>query len=171
MSQHGTAIAEAAKAFEETLEQLQLPRDAPELRDPVALGRRAALRAMAASAWGQVLGPLFDAEQTKTVLGVTSRQAVHDLAKRKRLLVLGSSGGRKLYPAFQFGDQGRPFAEIPEVLRTFEDVVETPYTIASWFVSPQDLLEGQTPAAWLHERRDPALLLEAAKRSAGELAH
>jgi hypothetical protein len=171
MSQHGTAIAEAAKSFEETLKQLQLPQDAPELRDPVALGRRAALRVMAASAWGQVLGPLFDAEQTKTVLGVTSRQAVHDLAKRKRLLVLGSSGGRKLYPAFQFGDQGRPFAEIPELLRTFENVVETPYTIASWFVSPQDLLEGRTPAAWLHERRDSALLLEAAKRSAGELAH
>jgi hypothetical protein len=159
----------AAKAFKETLARLQLPSDAPELRDPVALGQRAALRAVADSAWGQVLGPLFDTEQVKTILGVRSRQGVHDLANRKRLLALGPAQGRKRYPAFQFGEAGRPFAEIPEILRIFEGAVQTPYTIASWFVSPQDLLEGQTPAAWLHQRRDSAVLFEAARRSAGEL--
>jgi hypothetical protein len=165
-----SAVVMAAKSFEETLERLQLPQDAPELRDPVALGRRAALRAVAETAWGQVLGLLYDVEQTKTVLGVTSRQAVHDLAKRKRLLVLGASGGRKVYPAFQFDTTGRPYPEIPGILRAFEGAVQTSHTIASWFVTPQDVLEGETPASWIRARRDPDSLFESARRAAARLA-
>jgi hypothetical protein len=161
----------AAKAFEEALEEFSLPEDAPELEDPAALGRRAALLAVAEISWGQVLGPLLDVEQAQTILNVKSRQAVSDLAKRGRLLALGDSGGRKLYPAFQFSSTGRPYPEIQKVLEIFSGVVETPYTIASWFVSPQDLLEGETPVAWLRSRRDPEFVFEAAKRSADKLAH
>ncbi|HEV2853631.1 MAG TPA: hypothetical protein VHC97_12585 [Thermoanaerobaculia bacterium] len=163
--------AAAAKAFEETLEELSLPDDSPDLQDPAALGRRAALLAAADAVWSQVLNPLFDVEHTQTVLRVTSRQAVSDLAKRGRLLALDGSGGRKLYPGFQFGPDGRPYPEVAQVIRVFAGVVETPYTIASWFVSPQDLLNGETPAAWMRARREPEILLEAARRSADKLAH
>jgi hypothetical protein len=165
-----SAVALATKAFGETLKRLQLPQDAPELRDPVALGERAALRAVADSTWGKVLGPLFDTEQVKTILGVTSRQGVHDLANRKRLLALGPAQGRKQYPAFQFGEAGRPFAEIPKILQIFEGAVETPYTIASWFVTSQDVLGEDTPASWMRARRDPELLFESARRAVARLA-
>lgn len=90
--------------------------------------------------------------------------------KRRRLLALDASNGRKLFPSFQFGRGGRPYPEVAEVIEIFSDVVETPYTIASWFVSPQDLLEGRTPVEWLRSGRDPALLLKAARRAAGVLA-
>ncbi len=163
--------AAAAKAFEETLEELALPDDAPDLQDPQALGRRAALLAAAEAFWGKVLAPLFDVEQAQAVLKVSSRQAVSDLAKRERILAVDGSGGRKLYPGFQFGPNGRPYPEVAQVIRIFSGVVETPYTIASWFVSPQDLLKGETPAAWMRTRREPELLLAAARRSADRLSH
>lgn len=163
--------AAAAKAFEETLEGLSLPDDSPDLQDPAALGRRAALLAAADAFWGKILAPLFDVEQAQVILKVGSRQAVSDLAKRGRILALDGSGGRKLYPGFQFSTNGRPYPEVAQALRIFSGVVETPHTIASWFVSPQDLLNGETPAAWMRARREPELLLEAARRSADKLAH
>jgi hypothetical protein len=166
-----TRARAAAKAFEEALKEFSLPEDAPELKNPEALGRRAALLAVAEASWGQVLGPLLDVEQAQILLNVKSRQAVSDLAKRGRLLALGGTGGRKLYPAFQFGPSGRPHPEVAKVLSIFDGVVETPYTIASWFVSPQDLLEGENPAAWLRSRRDPEMVFEAARRAADKLAH
>ena len=49
--------------------------------------------------------------------------------------------------------------------------VETPYTIASWFVTPEALLDGKTPAAWLRARRDPYRAVEAARRYAERLRH
>ena len=165
---HAAAVA---KAFEEALEEIEISDDNPELQDPRALGRRAALLAVAEMSWREVLGPLLDVEQVQSLLQVKSRQAVSDLAKRARLLSLDGSGGRKLYPAFQFGPTGRPYPEVVKVLGIFSGIVETPYTVASWFVSPQDLLDGETPAAWLRSRGSSELLLEAAERSADKLAH
>jgi hypothetical protein len=171
MSNAANAAAIAARAFERTLEELERQENAPDLGDPAALGRRAALLATAEAVWGRHLGPLFDVEQVKAVLAVGSRQAVSDLAKRGRLLALDASGGRKLYPAFQFGPDGRPYPELARVLAAFLGAIETPYTLASWLVSPQDLLEGETPAAWMRSRRDPERLQEAARRAAAPLAH
>src|SRR3954447_1247395 len=74
------------------------------------------------------------------------------------------------YPAFQFSPNGRLYPEIAKILEIFSDVVETPYTIASWLVSPQDLLEGETPIAWLRAGKDSSQVLAAAQRSAGELS-
>jgi hypothetical protein len=154
----------AARAF------LRLPQDAPELLDPVELGRRPALRAVAETAWKQLLGSLHDDEQVQSVLGLPSRQEVQDLAERGQLLALEASRGRKLYPAFQLDDEGKPYTELPQVLKIFSGVVQTPYTVASWFVSPQDILNGDTPAAWMKARRDPERLFEAARCAAWELA-
>src|SRR5436305_14755750 len=166
---HASALA--ARAFERTLEELERREDAPDLGDPTALGRRAALLATAEAVWGRHLGPLFDVDQVKAVLGVGSRQAVSDLAKRGRLLALDAAGRRKLYPSFQFGSDGRPFAELARVLAIFGGAVETAYTVASWLVSPQELLAGETPAAWMRSRRDPEILFAAARRAAAVLAH
>ncbi len=168
MSSHAAAVA--ARAFERTLTELESRPDAPELGDPAALGRRAALLAVAEAVWGRHLGPLFDVEQVKTILNVGSRQAVSDLAKRGRLLALAAAGGRKLYPAFQFGADGRPFPEIARLLEAFDGAAESAHTVAAWCVGPQDLLGGETPAAWMRSRHDPEPLFEAARRAAARLA-
>ncbi len=162
------AFAIASEAFERTLEEFEVE---PEQGDLAALGRRAGLLAAAASVWGRHLGPMFDAEQAKTVLGVTSRQAVSDLAKRGRLLALDAAGGRKRFPAFQFGEDGRPHSALVSILELFAPVVETPYTIASWLVSPNLLLENETPVAWMRSGRPSARLQEAARRAVQRLAH
>ncbi len=161
------AFAIAAEAFERTLEELDLD----DFDDPVILGRRGALLAAADSVWDRHLGPTFDTEQAKTVLGVSSRQAVSDLAKRSRLLALDAAGGRKLYPMFQFGRDGRPYPELAEILPLFAGVVETPHTTASWLVSPNFHLGDETPAAWMRSGKEPGRLLEAARRAAARLAH
>ncbi|HEX6900906.1 MAG TPA: hypothetical protein VF789_14375 [Thermoanaerobaculia bacterium] len=119
--------------------------------------------------WNQILGPLFDIEQAQALMGLDSQQDVRELARKGCILVLDGSNGQDLYPAFQFDPAGRPYPEMAQVIANFSEAVETPYTIASWFVSPQDLLDGEIPVVWLRSRKDPSRLLAAARRSAGEL--
>ena len=163
------SLAAAAAAFEETLEGLGFADAEAELGDPVELGRRAALFVAANAVWQRHLGPLLDGTQVQQRLGVRTRQAVHDLVKRRRLLGLPTPSGRRLYPAFQFSAAGRPYAELSAILDQFAEAVTSPYTLASWFVTPQPLLDGETPARWLQLGRDPEQVKEAARRSAARL--
>jgi hypothetical protein len=121
--------------------------------------------------WREVLGPLLDIEKVRDLLGLKNRGRVRDLSASGQLLELCSPEGHELYPAFQFDANGTPYSEIPRVIQIFSGIVGTSYMIASWFVSPQDLLEGETPAAWLRSGRDSELVFEAARRSAAPLAH
>jgi len=127
--------------------------------------------AAAEAAWTKHLGPLLEAKQVKELLGVGTRQAVSDLRSRGRLLGLRRQDGRVVYPAFQFGPGGRPFSALPQVLELMGDrAALDAWTVASWFVSPQTLLDGATPADWLHRKRDPERVVRAARRTAARLA-
>ncbi len=137
----------------------------PSLQDPGDLGRRAASLAVSEAAWRKVLGPLLETGQIQRLL---SPRDVSDLTRKGCLLVLPGFGGRNLYPAFQLGPDG-PYPEIAKILAIFSDVIETPYTVASWLVSPQDLLNGETPVAWLRAGKDSSLILAAAQRSPASL--
>jgi hypothetical protein len=167
----GTQYKVALNAFEETLERLDLPREAVQNGDTQReMGRRGALLAASEVAWRDHLGPLLPWREVTALLGrATTRQGIHDLAKRRRLLALPTQGGQLLYPLFQF-HAGRTLPEIPFVLKAFEPAELDPWTIASWFVTPQELLSGETPVEWLKEQRPAAEVLEAARRSAGVLA-
>lgn len=123
------------------------------------------------TSWQDALGPLLDLESIRTTLGEESAEEALKLARQQRLLVLPTADGRQLFPSFQFEECGRPYPEIETILGIFAEAVTTPYTIASWMVSPQDLLDGETPVTWLRKDRDSAPLLEAARRSASKLAH
>ncbi|MGQ0670241.1 MAG: hypothetical protein ACT4PO_11315 [Actinomycetota bacterium] len=120
--------------------------------------------------WTKHLGPLLDARQVQDLLGVDTRQAVSDLRARRRMLGLPKESGRVVYPAFQFGDSGRPFELLPQVLEVFEERAHVdPWTIASWFVTPQAFLARMTPAEWLAKGEDPDLVVRAARRTAARL--
>lgn len=162
-------FAVAAKAFERTLDHLELPSAYRNAGTQAALGRRAALLAVAETVWHDRLGPLLDVGEVKTLLGVGTRQAVHDLARRGRLLALPGRAGRTAYPAFQFRHSGRPYEVLPKLLKCFHDASVRPHTLAAWFATPQGSLGGLTPVAWMEGERDPALLLEAARRTAARL--
>jgi hypothetical protein len=167
-------LAQAAHEFEDALSDLGIDGDEAEF-DPRLLGRRAALLAAADLVWHKRLGRLLERQEVEQILGIktSNRQAVHDYVRRGRLLALRSEHGQRLqYPAFQFDvERGRIFPEVRLVLHAFAGAVETPLTIASWFVEPQALLDERSPSEWMHERRDPDRLVAAAEASASALAH
>jgi len=127
-----TALAEAAKTFEQTLGELGITGDEREV-DPSALGRRAALLAASDLVWHKHLGPLYSSKQVRDVMGRGTRQSVSELAKRGRLLALPEADGRLAFPAFQFTRTGERLPGLERILKVFAGAVETPYTIASWF--------------------------------------
>ena len=160
----------AARAFAQELERLEL-RGELELEEPERAGRRGALMVAAASVWARHLGGLLDAEQTRLLLGVKSRQAVHDLVRRGRLLRVEDSVGRALYPANQFDEHGRPFSLVGGLIESFAPASVSAWTIASFLSSPQRELDGQTPQRWLLSGGEERLVREAARRIAARLAH
>jgi hypothetical protein len=73
--------------------------------------------------------------------------------------------------ALEVYEQVKRQAVMQTVLELFAGEVETPYTIAFWLISPQELLGGMTPAEWLASGRGPELLHEAARRAVARLSH
>ncbi|MFL5781926.1 MAG: hypothetical protein ACJ760_11490 [Thermoleophilaceae bacterium] len=161
----------ATAAFEQTLEQLDLPNGSLDADEQVEIGRRGALLATAMLQWEEHLGPLLDWRKVATLMGtVSTRQGVNDLAKRNRLLALRTKGGHVLYPLFQFRG-AKPFPELPTLLEVLDAGSLDGWSIASWFVTGQPLLGDESPAGWLKAGRDPAQVFEAAERVAERLAH
>jgi len=164
------ALPRATRAFRETLARLEIDR-APGLEDPAAFGRRAAILAAADVLWRRQLGRLLSSEEVRQLLGVGTRQAVSDFARRRRLLAIRGADGHLHFPAFQFTAAGRPFEALEAILSAFAGAGVDELTIASWFTSPQDLLGGRTPVDRLQAGGAEALVIEAARRTASELAH
>jgi hypothetical protein len=163
------ALDTAAAAFKATLRELGLSGDEPELGDATRLGQRAALAAAASALWQRQLGPLLEMRQAQQLLGVGSRQAVHDLIQRHRLLALTTDDRRTLIPLFQFRETGRPYQAVPPVLRIFAKAEATGWTIASWFTTPTPDLDGQTPIAWIKAGGDLDRVADAARAAAAPL--
>lgn len=65
------------------------------------------------------------------------------------------------FPAFQFGDNGRPLPAVAAVIRGFAG--QGGWTLALWFAAPSGWLGGSTPASALHT--EPAAVVEAARRT------
>jgi hypothetical protein len=163
------ALDTAAASFKATLRELGFSGNEPELGDAARLGQRAALVAAAAAVWQKQLGPLLEMRHAQQLLGVGSRQAVHDLIQRHRLLALTTEDRRTLIPVFQFTEAGRPYEAVPPILRIFAQAEATGWTTASWFTTPCPELDGQSPIAWISEGRDLDAVLDAARAAAAPL--
>jgi hypothetical protein len=140
-----------------------------QLDDPAALGRRAALLAASDVLWERHLGPLLSTKQVRELMGIGSRQAISERVKRRRLLAVPGRDGNPAFPAFQFSGAGRPLPALGAILDILRDAVASPYTVASWFVTPEPLLDEQALAAWLREAGTPDRAVEAASRYAERL--
>jgi len=166
-----TSYATALQAFRDTLERLDLPEE--HLADPEVqerLGRRAALLATSELTWDKHLGPLYEWSDVAAVLAtVGTRQGVNDLARRRRLLALPTQGGKLLYPAFQFRG-ARSISGLHELLVELDGSGASPWTQASWFVTAQDELDGESPAAYLSRHSLDDRVLKAVRRAAARLA-
>jgi hypothetical protein len=166
-----STTADAGRAFVRALDALGL-NGKEEGFDADELGRRGALLAASDLVWRERLGRMLSREEVQELLGLKSRQAVHDLVKRGRLLGLATQSGRPFYPAFQFDlENGRTYPPLTPSIKLFNEAGVDPYTAASWFCEPQSLLEELSPAEWMRRRRPDSLLIEAARRSVAPLSH
>jgi hypothetical protein len=164
-------LAVAINTFGETLQQLGISGRERGLREPGELGRRAALLAAADLVWRRELGRLLTRAEAQKLLNLGSRQAISDLVKRNRLLALPTQRGTYEYPAFQFDvERGRIHPVVPRLLKTLGAAFVSPFSIASWFTSPNSLLGGSTPAEWIHTGEPEAPLIEAAERTASRVS-
>jgi len=158
----------AARAFAAALEELASGADVRRLGDPVVVGRRAALVAAAGQVWTDQLGPFYDSDAVRKLLGGVSRQAVSDRARRGVLLVLRTGAGRLVYPAFQF-DRNGTVRGLPDVLAVFDLDDISAWTVASWLATPDPDLDGRRPVDALRDG-DLGTVLSAARDVAAGLA-
>ncbi|ROP44976.1 hypothetical protein [Pseudokineococcus lusitanus] len=122
-----------------------------------------------AERWTDHLGGFYDVDGLRTVLArdgrPVSRQAV---SKRRGLLALTTGSGRVVYPRFQLVG-GAPLAGVDGVLRELPEDLVSRWTVASWFVSAQPDLDGDTPVQRLREG-DVAAAVASARAWARALA-
>src|SRR5699024_3741355 len=86
------AIDTAVEAFREAL-IAEGGLDGVQVSDADEVGRRAAALVRGATAWREHLGELLNVGDVMALLEVTTRQAVYDLVKRRRLIGLRRDGG------------------------------------------------------------------------------
>lgn len=121
--------------------------------------------------WRNVLGPLLERDEACRLLGVGSGHDIDVLVRDKQLLALPTHEGDTVFPAFQFGRDGKPYPVISRVIDILDPVVESPYMIASWLKSRKADLGDRTPIEWLELGRDPRRIVAEARQSAAHLAH
>lgn len=121
--------------------------------------------------WREVLGPLLGVDEVQQRLGLSSRRELDKMVRRNQLLALPTPDGQIVYPAFQFDEHGRVYPSIERIMRIFDGIVQTPYTVASWLRGPKDYLEGETPIRWLQLERDDDPVIAGAEVAAARLAH
>jgi hypothetical protein len=135
----------------------------------VETARRAALIAAAGQAWEHELGPLLDSAQVRALLGDVSRQRVDELLRARRLIGPRDSGRRRRFPSFQFHD-GRPLEPLIAAYWTLAGAAVDEWTAASWCVSPDEALDGRSPARWALDGGDAERLARIARQDAARLA-
>jgi hypothetical protein len=121
--------------------------------------------------WPKLLGPLLHAEDVRELVGLSSLEELDELVRQWRILALPTRRGGVVYPAFQFDDDGQPFPTIAEVIEILAPVAVTPYTIASWLMSPKPYFEDQSPMQWLKSGRPPRHVVTEARLAADHMAH
>jgi len=94
--------------------------------------------------------------------GANPSQTVHRWRKQGKIFAV-THGGRDVYPAFQFGQDGRPLPIIGEVLEILKrDAERTDWDNALWFAGETGWLDGKAPMDCLQS--DPAGIKRAAEQ-------
>ncbi|GAA0305617.1 antitoxin Xre/MbcA/ParS toxin-binding domain-containing protein [Kineococcus aurantiacus] len=147
--------AEHLEMLVKTVDELGLRdprgRNLRRLKDVEGTARRAARVVVdTAAAWEDHLGPFYDVDGVRELLGgdqPISRQAV---SKRRSLLALRTGSGQVVYPVFQFLEE-TPLPGLGAALEELPEQLVSRWTVASWLVSPQPELGGVTPVDLLRD--------------------
>lgn len=107
---------------------------------------------IAPARWLDRLGPVFTTPQLTQLLGIDV-QGVARFAEERSFWGLSTDDDLvcPVYPVRQFASPFTVRAGLPEILRVFDNVAVTDWTLASWLVSPQPSLDGRDVLEWLEE--------------------
>lgn len=161
------ALERVVHGFVAAARTSDLPERLIRLDDPEAFGAELVALVSARATWEAALGRYLSVAEAAKVLGVSSRQAVHQRLARGTLLGMDLAG-QTVLPAYQF-DGSTVWPEVVQVLKLLRPAGLSDEATVSWFASPQPELDGVTPSQWLGN--DPTRLYEAARHTAGALSH
>jgi hypothetical protein len=118
------------------------------------------------------LGPFYTTRAVTKWLGLTRQALDQRVRARKMLGCPTADGGQRVYPVWQFTNDGRPIPHLAEVLNTLHEGIDDPWTWATWLAAPvPGRFEGKPAYQWLAEGRDAESVLVQARRTAGRLTH
>lgn len=121
--------------------------------------------------WQAFLGQFLSKSEVQELIGAETASEVDALVEDGRLLALPTHEGDVVYPAFQFRADGTPYPTIGRVIEILGPVAVTPYTIASWLMSPKPYFRGTSPIHWLEMGRDPRRVVAEARLAAAHMTH
>lgn len=120
-----------------------------------------------ASELGERVGPFYDTNGVRQALGGISKQAVDDRRRKATILAARTSDGRWVYPLFQF----REGKVDPALIPSLKALAGAPsWSVALWWVTPNDDLEGIAPLDWVRQGRSPDAVRLSAAHTAAEWA-
>ena len=98
------------------------------------------------------IGPFYDTTNAATILGGITKQAVASRRANGSILAVQSAEGRWAYPTFQFagGDVDARLLPAIQALRGCPR-----WSVALWFVTPNDDLGEATPLQWARTLERP----------------
>lgn len=141
------------------------------LQPGVDLDDRASLQDLMddADTWDEHLGGFYDVDGVRHLLSSGSRPITEQaVSARRGLLTLTTGSGRVVHPIFQFA--GSAVVDgLDEVLAVLPEHLVSRWTLASWLVSVQDDLGGESAMALLRDGA-AARVVGAARRWATALA-
>jgi len=117
------------------------------------------------------LGPFYPTTAVTKWLGITRQALDQRVRARKMLGCPTADGGQRVYPVWQFTEDGHVIAHLAAVLDTLHEGIDDPWTWATWLAAPvPGRFEGLPAHRWLAEGRDAEPVLTEARRTAGRLA-
>jgi hypothetical protein len=117
------------------------------------------------------VGPCYDTPGLVAWLGI-SKQAVDARVRKRALLGLPTAGNRvRVYPAWQFRDDGSVIPHLRDVLDILAAGSPDPWIWALWLSSRNpNTYDGLSAAEWLAHDHDPVPILDEAHADAARWA-
>jgi hypothetical protein len=118
------------------------------------------------------LGPFYPTRAVTKWLGMTRQALDQRVRARKMLGCPTADGGQRVYPVWQFTNDGHLIPHLAAVLNSLHEGIDDPWTWATWLATPvPGRFEGKPAYQWLAAGRDAEPVLVQARRTAGRLAH
>lgn len=117
------------------------------------------------AAGAEAIGPVFETADLIEWRGVT-KQAIHNQRLRGDILALRTSDGHWVYPEWQFDENGHVRKGVGESVRALAYGGMDPWTQAVWFRGESPDLGDESAASWLSSGKDPAAVVQLARRTA-----